>query len=406
MILLKKVIIIVLFIGISTSMSAKTAAVNPNNDNLPEWIKASKPGHVVAFGIDVKYKAAKNKAESALKMKVLNEAVIMMVTKNDYFKQVKLDTAVARQLFMKSAFYSNFDNLTHDTFFSEKIKNLVTNAKEFHYYVQYVINTKEINTVIDKLAFDYETLTAFEFLNAYLPHPRSVKVLADMKSKLMKLNPQFAENDTRKTECNVLLAKIDDVLHKIRIEEMLNIKGRLFVCLTVNNKAILDAEKPVVNAKSVTIYSIDNIEEKWDIQYNFKNNNSTDSINVAFNIDGIKIAKKFAIDPNAPSAEVKLTGAPIIIQNNRLITFSVASSCHEDILVDRMIIHYNDLHFTDSKLKQILDGPAIYIINFMAPPDLYKIKLDEIINGELHYHLKSNGTDQVFRFYNQRIEKK
>ena len=401
---IRHVIIIVLFIGISTSLNAKTAAINKNYKKRPEWIEASKPGHLVACGIDLKREKAKNKAETALKMMVLNEAAILMITKNNYFKQIKLDTADARQLFMKSAFYSNFDNIKHNTFYSEKIKNPVSKAKEYHYYVQYIVNAEEINRVINKLAFDHEALTTFESVNAYLPGPRSVQVLADMRTKLMSLEPRFAGNDKRKTECNELLAKIDDVINAIQIAEMLNIQGKLIVCLTYNNKAILNAEKPVVNAKSVTINSIENTEEKWVIEYKSQNKNSSDSIRVEFNNAGIPIAKKFAIDPNAGSAEVKLTGAPIKIQNNRLITFSVASSCPEDIIVDRIVIHYNELNFTDDQLNQLLDGPAVYIINFLAPPDFYKIKVDDIVYGELHYRLKRTGKKAVFRFYNQRTQ--
>ncbi len=402
----KHIFITTLTFCLNISLMANTNASNKNDDNRPNWINTSDKDSLVAKGIALSLEEAKSRAESALKTMALNEAVNQMTTGNSYLKKIQLDTAKARQLLIKSMFYSNFDNKTHNTFYSEKIKNKETKAKEYHYYVLHVINTKELEQTINKFALDHEAETTFEYVNTQLPGSHRIKKLKDLKTKLMLLESKLDENSPQKIECNKLLAIIDDYLNNIQIAEMLNVPGKLIVCLTINNKAILDPEKPVVSAKSATIINIDRLEEKWIISYSPQKGSSTDVISVEFDNAGIKTTKDFTVDPNEDKVEVKLTGAAITIKNNRLIMFNVASTCREDVIIERLVLHYDEIHFTDTQLDQLLDGAGVYTISFLAPPDFNKIKENDIVYGELYFILKRTGKQEVYRFYNERVERR
>lgn len=398
--------VIVLSIFLSTGLSTEVNANKKNSGKRPDWVQSSQPDYLVAKGIGIALETAKSDAENSLKSLVIDSAVNLLLSHNSYFKQINVDNEDARQLFINSAFYSGLENKTHTDFYWEKVKDKKNKSKAYHYYLQYYVDAVEMENAINEFALDHEALTIFESVKEELENSFEFQGFDEMKKKLMFLNAKLSDNNLRKAECEALLNEIEEKYNSIEISEILNIPGKLIVCQTLNNKLVFGSKPPKVKSKSVIIGSVEKYNEQWIITYKniSRNKDISDVISVEFDNSGIKKVRDFEIDTKEEKMEIKLTGAPIVIKRNKMIKIYLASLYRKDIVLDRVVIHYNDLNFTDTKLNQVLDGTGIYTIRYLTSPGFHKIKVGDSVNGELHYKSKLTGKKEIYRFYNQKLE--
>jgi hypothetical protein len=394
--------VIVLSFCISVGLNAKTKELERNN---PDTIKDdSKADYLLADGIGSTIEEAKSNAQNSLKSIVVHVAVHQMKTQNAYFKQINIDNESVRELFKKSDYYSDFDADKLYYFYYDRKKNKETKSNIYHYYLQYRLNIEEIKIEINKIALDHETSTTLESVKKQLSGYCKVQDLNNMNMKLMLLNSRFSDDDIRKVECEVLLRRIQENYKNIEIKEMLNIPGKLIVCQTINDKAIHASKPPQVKFKYAEIINIENFEEQWIINYKYNSyrNSLFDTISVEFDNTVNKVSRDFKVD-GRERVEVKLSGTPINIVQNQMIQFYVASSYYGDVILERIVLRYNDLHFTDTRLNQLLKGAGLYTITYLTPPDFSQVKIGDKVSGELHYISRITGQKEVFRFYNQAL---
>ena len=403
---IKYLVVIILSFCIDVGLNAKTKVTDGNSRNKPEWIQVSQADYLVAIGKGITLDKAKSNAENSLESLVITVAVNQMKTKNTYLKGIDLENEVARKLFKKSAYYSDFDAKNHNIFYWEKLKNKETKSKTYHYYLQYYLNIEEMERAINEVAFDHEVSTTFESIKKQLPVTCKVQDFDKMNMKLMFLNSQFLDDDIRKVECEELLAKVEENYKNIEIKEMLNIPGKIIVCQTLNDRAIYGSKPPKVRSKSALINSIENFGEQWVINFKYVSSQRKTSnvISVEFDNARNKKARDFEINSFEENVEVKLTGAPIVIKRKRMIKFYVASSYRGDVVLERIVLRYNNISFTDTRLNQLLDGAGMYTIRCQPPPGFYKTEFGDKVSGELHYKSKITGKQEIYRFYSQKLE--
>ncbi len=402
---LKCFVIIILLLCFNIRVNAKTKVIARNYRNVPEWVSISHDNYVVASGKGLTLAEAKSNAQISLKNLMIRIAVNKMQNQNTYFKQLDIENESAGELFKESDFYSNFDSKELDDFYWEKLKNVENKTKTYKYYLQYHLNYEEFDNVIDNIALEHQISTSLESAKRGLPICNKVQDLHEINSTLMNINSKFLDNDSRKEECENLLSTIQENYNKIEIKEMLNVPGKLIICETINDRAIYNSQPPRVKSKGTKITKIESLEEQWIIWYEFNPYLKSNSNVISVEFDNIenKRSKDFTIDINKEKVEVKLSGAPIIIAKKKMIKLYIVSSYRGDVILEKVVLNYNDINYTDTRLNQLLDGAGLYTIRYMLPPDFFKIETGDKVSGELHFISRKTGQKETYKFYNQSL---
>jgi len=397
--------VITLIFWIGPESHAITKVIDRNYKNQPEWIGVTQADYLVANGEGVTLDEAKTEAHNSLKKLVANIVVDQMKDQNTYFKSIDIETENAKKLFKKSAYYSHLDDENPNDFYWERLKNTDTKSKIYRYYLKYHLNNQKMEKAIDEIAFDHELTITLESAKEQLHNFYKVQDIDEVYKKLMFLNARLTDEDQRKEECENVLAIITDNYNNVEIKEILNVPGKLIVCQTINNKAILTLKPPKVTSQNVKITNIENFEEQWIIDYKYYSyrKSTSDFINVEFD-NAIKTkSREIEIDTKGEKIEVKLTGAPIVISRKKMIKIYLISTYRGDVVLDRVILRYNDLNYTDTKINQLLDGAGLYTIRYLTPPGFFRVKVSDKVSGELHYISKKTGQKEIYRFYNQQL---
>ena len=397
--------LILLSFGILFSLKAKTKVINSYQGEKPEWIWMSQENYIVADGFGITLDEAKNNAKKSLKKQVVTVAVDHMTSANPFFQSIKLEKEAALDLFQQSDYYAELDNKNHNIFYWERIKNLDTKSKTYHYFLQYQVSPEEIEETIDKIAFDNELSRTVSSVEKQLETGFIIDNLDRMSSRLKEMKSQLSNDDNRKSECEALLDKVEEKYKSIEVKAMLNVPGRLIVSQTINNRAVFSSNPPKVTSNCAEILGIENYDEQWSIIYNYNYclRSLTDNIKVEFDNGGVVTSGEFLVDRNRERLEVKLSGAPIVIYRNKMIKLYIASSYRGDIVLERVVLNFNETQSTETRLNQLLDGAGLYTIRYLAPPGFFKVKTGDIVSGEIHYLSRRTGQKEVYKFYNQKL---
>ena len=397
--------VIIITICINAGLNAMTKVINRYNRRVPEWISVSQKEYLVTSGKALTLSEARNIAYDSLENLVVNFVINQMKTQNSYFKQIDFENERARKLFKESDFYADFNAKNPFTFYWERLKNKETKSKFYNYYLHYSLDDEELDKAINDIAEEYQISSTLESIKKNFSGCKKVQDLHEMNSSLMFINAKFSDDDARKEDCEILLAKAKENFDNIDIKEMLNIPGKLIVNQTVNDRAIYNSTPPKVTSKDVKITKIESLEEQWIINYEFNPYliHQSKVINVEFDNIENKRSKDFKLDLNKEPMEIKLSGAPIVIARNKMIKLHIISTYRGDVVLEKVVLRFNDSQFTETRLNQLLDGAALYTIRYMAPPGFFRIKPGDRVSGELHYISRKTGQKEIFHFYNQTL---
>lgn len=389
-----------------SSMHAQLKVKERSDKKQPEWIQSPTSEYIVSKGVGGSIQEAKVIAIKAAKKNILDKAVVFMLNENAYFKNIDLKQLDASQIFTSSAFYKNINSEKTEGFYWELLVEKKTKKETYNYYLKYRFTPEMLSGIVQKLA-DNEISVLLDSLNVQLNLTENLDKIIVIWEKAMFLNSIFPDTDKNKEKCEEFMQLIEGIFNKVEIKEMMNIPGKLVVAQVLNDKALISSKPPKISSNCASTLNTNNSKEKWIIDYSYEkcSSSSPHSITLEFDNGFNKLTKDFTFNTLDERMEVKMSDTEVIIKGNT-IRFYVSSLYRKNLILDRIVLRYNDLNFTDTKLNQLLEGAGLYNISFNLPPNFNKIKIDEKVRGELYYHSVKTGQKGIYRFYNQSIKRK
>ncbi|MBN1117482.1 MAG: hypothetical protein JXA77_09775 [Bacteroidales bacterium] len=400
-------LLIIFISSIPTLLYSQVKVKDFSSKEKPHWVLQQEDKNIVCQGISSTLEESKKIAYDSLKRRMEYFAIDRILKNNTYFKDAGFDLVSLTDFFKSSEYYQQVNEVELHDFYWENQLNKNTRKESFQYFIKYPMTVSELGVKIDAFASNLELSLKLDTLNTRIENFKSVDDLDSIWKELMSLNSRFEDSDERKTRCEELLLKTEGNIDKIEIKEMMNIPGKIIVTLTYNERGLEISKKPVFRSGCASSIKTEHFRDQWSIFYDYSSCQASKSIEIEteFETSYKKITQKFEVPVNQAKAEVKMSNTDIVVKNNRTITFFVSSSYRGNVVVDRITIKYNNLHFTDTPLQQLLDGPGLYDISFTLPPDFDKIEIEDTVRGELQFHIQKTGEKGVFKFYNHKINK-
>jgi len=393
----KTLIIITLSFLLLTKVSGKSKG--------PDWISNPEPGYFVAKGMGISKKQSKAGAVDSATEMITRLAIDNMLKQSSFFKNNNISTDSVREVFKGSPLYEDYSEIKIKSVYCEKAKAKKPNKKNYLCYIKFPFDKEEFSEAIRVFVSDYELTATLGMLSERLKEYKTIRELSNIWQELMFLTPKFSDDDIRKIKCDETMSKVEAGFNNIVITEKLNTPGKLIVTQTLNDRALISLKPPTIKSNCARILNVEKYEEQWAIEYSYSQckRSQKNAISVEFDNNFNKSSKDVFFNAAEESVEVELSRSKITITKSGLITIFISSRYRGNILLDKIILRYNDLNFTETQLNQELKGAGLYNISFNLPHDFNKVNVDKAIRGELYFKSQKTGQKGVYRFYNQEV---
>ncbi len=397
---LKVILILVLAIALNITGQAQYKVKETSEKEIPGWINQTETGYIIVKGSGTTLKEAEQHACTQAKDSILNIS-LKKLSEQDYFKNKDFSAIGAKENLSQSEYIKAIGPDNIQAVYWEKLYYKKTKTEQFDYTIKYPVDLQTIQQLIDNMVNDYELL---DKAGARINLSQNIDELIKVWQDLLNLKVKFTDSEPRKTECKGLIKQVGEKIESVQIKEMLNIPGKLTVAQTLNDRGIISSAEPTISSPCAKVTNVVNYMDEWRIEYSYDKCpiNTLSKIKVEFDNGYTKNSEEFNIDLAQIPAEIKLSETIIKITNNKSITIYISSRYRGDVLLDKIILRFNDINFTETELNQELNGAGLYNIDFTLPPGFETVKIHDGIRGELHYTLKSNGQKGVYRFYNHK----
>ncbi len=389
----------------NTSLIAQLKVKDSSEKNQPEWINNNESGSIVSKGLGITIDEAIDEAMLSLKSYIKENAVNQMLNENNYLKSKGLNKVIASNIIEGSIFYSNIKADGSTGMYWELIRDKKTKIETYKYYLKYPLNKADVNSFVEKYA-DRKISLELDALENRLSSFNTITGLGQVGTELIQLSLLISDESKNKVRCEELVKKVETVFAQIKITPMRQVPGKIIVYLIFEERVLESMVPPSLISNCAELLKTERSVDHWVVVYNYEQCKSDKPLLFTLEFDNglYKISQEFEVNTNDEIVEVKLSNREMLITGNDL-TFFVSSRYRSNLIIERMIIHYNGLHFTNTPMKQVLNGAGLYDITFNLPPDFHVVKVDSLIRGELYYKTEKTGQKGVCRFYNQAIKR-
>ncbi|MCG8700537.1 MAG: hypothetical protein MI922_20955 [Bacteroidales bacterium] len=393
---------------IASSALAQFKIVETSNKKKPEWIEGNATGFLVSMGNGDLLDKAGQQAFETLRQKIAEQAIQLMFNDVDYFKNLQLSKEKAKELFSKSTYYCGLSKDKISAYYWERHKDKKAKKEHYTYYIKYPFSKESVEKNINAFAVEHEINTALERFENDLGHCKTIDEYRKVWEGLMFLSPKVGDGDERREKLDGLMQGLEGKFNNMQVVEMLNIPGKLIVTQMLDDRAVIASRPPTVKMDCGLVMNVENFEDQWIIDYDYSDCSKAKEhkIHVEFDNSFNTITNEFAYDPKDIRAEVLLGRTDIVLKSGNYITFFVSSKYRGNVTLDKVVMRYNNLNFTETPLNQLLEGAGLYTIGFNPPRGFANIKIDERVRGELHFTIQESKQKKVYRFYNHPLIRK
>ncbi len=398
-------ITIILIVLSNTKLNAQLKVKDSSEKKQPDWIHNPEQGNIVSKGFGKTKDEAKSKAIDIVKKNIKENAIKQMVNENNYFKNVKLDEHSATNIFESTEYYTNIKAENSTAMYWEFILDKKTKKESYNYFLKYPFNPTEIDGIVQQVA-DSIMSVKLDTLQQKLSDFSTIEELNKVWLELMSFDQLIPDEYKTKAKSERLLQQAEATFNQIEIIARRHVPGKLIVYLILNERVLETPVSPTLISDCAKILETEMNFDRRNIVYSYDNCSSTKplSFKIEFDFGLNKISKDFEINTANEIVEVKISNRDLLISNNNL-TFFISSRYRANLIVEKIVIQYNDVNFTNTPMHQVLDGAGLYDIRFNLPPDFHAVKVDERVRGELHYKTVKTGQKGVCRFYNHPIKR-